>query len=204
VNPASDVSFDDGYAKVKLNMERSGAVFLIVRKGAPKPVASKKEMFSTSVISGEWKLEFSKGWGRDKPLVIDRLQSWHELDGSEEQKSYSGTVDYTIRFSHAASEAKARKVILDLGEVENVAEVEINGIPAGLRWTWPYEFDVTDKIREGANELKVKVTGSWHNRLRFDAKQPKEKRKTWTLGWPNADSPLQPSGLLGPVTLKAR
>lgn len=200
--PASDVSFDDGYAKVKLDMGRSGAVFLVVRKGTARPVAPKEEACSTVRISGEWKLEFEKGWGRDEPLVLGSLASWHELDGSEEQKSYSGSVDYGIRFDVGANEAKAAKVVLDLGEVENVAEVEINGKPAGLRWTWPYEFDATGMLREGANVLKVKVTGSWHNRLRFDAMQPEGKRKTWTLGWPGADSPLQPSGLLGPVTLK--
>lgn len=202
VEPAGNVSFDDGYAKVRLEMGRSGAVFVVIRKGPPKPVMKQPVEMDGKPLLGEWRLAFAKGWGRDEPVFVTNPVSWHELAGTEEQKSYSGSVDYRLEFDLSADEASARKSLIDLGEVENVAEAEINGVPVGLRWTWPYVFDVTGKLKAGKNVLSLKVTGSWHNRLRYDAMQPESKRKTWTLGWPKKSSPLQPSGLLGPVMLK--
>ena len=66
------------------------------------------------------------------------------------------------------------------------------------------DFDATGAVVEGRNRLEVDVTGTWFNRLRYDAAQPKEKRKTWTLGWPDpATTSPQPTGLFGPVRLTA-
>ena len=80
--------------------------------------------------------------------------------------------------------------------------VRLNGRDLGLAWTWPYEFDATGAVIEGRNRLEVEVTGTWHNRLRYDAARPKEKRKTWTLGWPDPATTLpQPTGLFGPVRI---
>ena len=47
--------------------------------------------------------------------------------------------------------------------------------------------------------LEVTVTSTWHNRLAYDAKQPPERRKTWTDVWSKASLPLVPYGLLGPA-----
>ena len=82
-----------------------------------------------------------------------------------------------------------------------IAEVEVNGEAAGVRWTPPYRFDIGPLVHAGSNTLSVKVTGTWYNRLVYDASQPEDARKTWTLSGPAAGSPLHDSGLLGPVML---
>ena len=57
------------------------------------------------------------------------------------------------------------------------------------------------ELEKGANEIRVDVTSTWYNRLIFDAGQPVENRKTWTIGGPGAKSSPGGSGLVGPVRL---
>jgi hypothetical protein len=82
-----------------------------------------------------------------------------------------------------------------------IAVVTLNGKKLRTLWTPPYRLDVTDALKSGENTLQVEVTGTWFNRLVYDANQPEEQRKTWTFNGPKKDATLRDSGLLGPVTL---
>jgi hypothetical protein len=88
-------------------------------------------------------------------------------------------------------------VILDLGRVDMIADIQLNGQPAGVLWASPYRLTVKGKA--GKNTLRIAVTGTWFNRLAYDANLPDAQRKTWTIAGPAAGSPLRESGLLGPV-----
>ena len=91
---------------------------------------------------------------------------------------------------------------LDLGRVEAWATVRVNGREVATLWCEPYACDIAAALMAGENELEVTVTSTRHNRLAYDAKQPPERRKTWTDAWSKASLPLVPYGLLGPVTLE--
>jgi hypothetical protein len=80
-----------------------------------------------------------------------------------------------------------------------VAEVFVNGKKVRTLWAKPYKADVTEFVKDGGNELRVDVTSTFFNRLVYDAGQPVEQRKTWTIAGPKENQPLRPSGLLGPV-----
>ena len=92
--------------------------------------------------------------------------------------------------------------MLDLGRVESIAKIRINGQDAGTLWTYPYRTDVGKYIRKGWNKLEVDITNTWFNRLVFDANQPEDQRKTWTINAPHKDAPLRDSGLMGPVCIQ--
>lgn len=86
--------------------------------------------------------------------------------------------------------------------MKNLAEVTLNGKSLGVVWHLPYRVDVTGVLRPGKNELTVKVTNSWVNRLIGDQQPDATVKYTFTTSKPyKANSPLQPSGLLGPVTV---
>jgi hypothetical protein len=83
-----------------------------------------------------------------------------------------------------------------------MAMVKVNGQYAGGVWTPPCRLNVTQYLKQGANTLEIEVVNTWVNRIIGDLHLPEDQRKVRPNynSW-RADSPLQPSGLIGPVTL---
>jgi hypothetical protein len=64
--------------------------------------------------------------------------------------------------------------------------------------------DATNELRAGANEVVIKVTNAWVNRLIGDQQPNAAMKYTFADIAPyNANSPLMPSGLLGPVRISS-
>jgi hypothetical protein len=83
-----------------------------------------------------------------------------------------------------------------------VAAVRINGKAAAILWKPPYCFHADPLLHAGENTIEVDVTNLWPNRLIGDAQSPNGKHYTWTnIRKYTKESPLLPSGLLGPVVL---
>ena len=87
-----------------------------------------------------------------------------------------------------------------------MASIKINGNQLPVRWSAPFQFDITDYVKTGNNQLEVDVVNLWPNRLIGDNKLPLDKRftKTNIVKFENTDAEnlLRESGLLGPVQLK--
>ena len=122
-------------------------------------------------------------------------------------KYFSGTATYSnsVQAADAWLHAGAR-VLLDLGTVNDVAEVSVNGKSLGILWKPPYRVDVTDALKPGENQLQIKVTNEWTNRIAGDRLLPADQRVLVAgarlgLDLPAANRPLPESGLLGPVTI---
>ena len=83
-----------------------------------------------------------------------------------EIKYFSGTATYSkkIKIDNTPVSDKLR-IILDLGELHDIAELFINGENAGVLWYPPYETDISDFVRSGENIIEIKVTNNWANRL---------------------------------------
>ena len=98
---------------------------------------------------------------------------------------FAGRVTYRHRFvwdGRAAGEIR-----LDLGEVANgVTEVRLNGRPLGVRWYGRHHYETGGALLAGQNELEVVFVTTLFNALRSDKDPP------------------EPSGMLGPVTLRSR
>jgi hypothetical protein len=97
----------------------------------------------------------------------------------------------------------SQHLFLDLGNVEVIARVRLNGKLVGTRWTTPYRLEITDFVKDGELVLQIEVANLWVNRLIGDTNLPEEKRITWST-WKNVykpDAKLLPSGLIGPVKI---
>jgi len=156
-------------------------------------------------LEGGWTLDAPTTWAlhpATSPMVLDALRSWTEF-GPPELKYFSGTLSYSREFELAGDRlGVGRHLWLDLGEVREIAEVELNGRDAGILWKPPFCADVTAAARPGRNRLVVRVTNFWPNRVIGDLSRPEERRVTRTnIRKFTPDSPLMPSGLLGPVRL---
>jgi hypothetical protein len=153
------------------------------------------------LLEGPWNLAFPPGWGAPASVQVNRLKSWTELNLPPEAQAFAGTATYATDFDLDKLPDGARAE-LDLGQVEVIAKVELNGQSVGTAWAPPYRLDSTRFLKPGVNHLKVEVTNTWFNRLAYDAGLPEKNRKTWTINGPGGGSPLKPAGLLGPVTVR--
>jgi hypothetical protein len=153
-------------------------------------------------IAGPWKLRFPASSGAAAELDLQQLIPW-QTHSNPNVRFFSGTAAYETTL-HIPAEllGDGRRLTLDLGRVEVVAEVRLNGKDLGTLWKPPYAIDITDAAKPGANSLEIKVTNNWWNRLVGDANLPEEKRTTFTTTKPPAPRVgLLPSGLIGPVRL---
>lgn len=149
---------------------------------------------------GPWKVTFDSNMrGPEKPQNWNTLSSWTESE-NDAIRYYSGTAVYENTLM--VKKQPIGKTYLDLGKVMVMARVYVNDTYAGGVWTNPYRVEVSNLLKRGKNTVRVEVVNNWQNRLIGDQQLPEEERPTWTSvnTW-DADSPLQPSGLLGPVTL---
>ncbi|MFI1728999.1 glycosylhydrolase-like jelly roll fold domain-containing protein [Streptomyces acidicola] len=125
-------------------------------------------------VTGDWTLTLERPG--DTP-VTGPLGSWTTY-----APLFSGSGTYTTEIDVDEAVLDGRRVLLDLGDVRDVAGVSVNGKALDpLLWA-PFVTDVTGLLVPGRNRLAVRVANTLSN----------ERNK-----------PL-PSGLLGPVTLRFR
>jgi hypothetical protein len=134
-------------------------------------------------VAGPWHVAFEKDRGAPDSITLPRLESLsHNADPGV--KYFSGTATYsrTIEVPGAAL-GKDRRVYLDLGRVEVLAHVIVNGKDLGTVWKAPYRVDITDVVHAGANQVSVAVTDLWPNRMIGDAHKPEAYDYVDTDDW---------------------
>ncbi len=155
-------------------------------------------------VTGPWQVDFEPGRGAPASTNFPSLISWS--DHSDKDIGYfSGHATYRNQVTvPPALPGANRRIVLDLGGVEVMASVKVNGKDCGILWHAPYEVDVTDVLRAGANDLEIRVVNLWPNRIIGDLRSPYGKPFTYCQSqlYSAADA-LLPSGLLGPVELRA-
>jgi len=138
-------------------------------------------------------------------VLVDQLKSWTEFT-DEGIKYYSGDVTYNKTFMLRKKEIKNNELLLDLGNVQEMASVKINGQKMSVKWCAPFVFDITKYAKAGKNKLEVEVVNMWPNRLIGDSRLPEENRLTKTninkFEAEDSEKYLRTSGLLGPVILR--
>jgi hypothetical protein len=191
----------DGRTTVPLNLEPWGTVFVVFRKPthATEHMLPPETETQVATVNGPWKVTFPADWGAPPSITLDTLSSWTDSQDNG-VKYFSGTGTYTNTINADAGWfKKGSHFRIDLGDVKNLAEVFVNGKSLGVVWHSPYRVDATAALKPGANEITIKVTNAWVNRLIGD-QQPDATKYTFADVKPyRANSPLLPSGLLGPV-----
>lgn len=199
-----DAEVSGGRSRIRLKLPQNGSAFILLDGKSPDCDC---EHFTpkTHVVKTleNWQAQFDPAFGGPKqPVHFDKLSDWSQ-HANDSIKYYSGTAVYTQTFSYVDTAKSKKPVWLDLGKVYNMAHVYLNGVDCGVAWTYPYRVDISKAIKPGQNQLEIKVTNTWANRLIGDHALPENKRITWTNAAYKLDGkPLLPAGLLGPVTLQ--
>lgn len=163
----------------------------------------------TYPIEGSWQIKFSEGWGAPASVTFPELISWTESH-DEGIRYFSGIATYLKQFEVGIDPdalSEEQRVYLNLGELEKVGKVWLNGEALGVTWTKPHEFDVTELIASGENELRIEIANVWGNRVIGDARTGESfttTNITQVGGVPWKDVNLVPSGLMGPVLVQVR
>lgn len=227
--PAS-YRYENGRTLVDIPLAPFGSTFVMFRNGGPEseqlPVPTVQPLAD---VSDKWSIAFPPDRGAPAKLDLGRLRDLSK-DVDPGVKYFSGTANYsrTLRVPRSWMQDGGR-LQLDLGTVEVVAEVLVNGRSAGIVWTAPYRVDVTNLLKTGRNKIEVRVSNLWVNRVVGDRQAGVTKRIAFTHedaaslgikqprsvfdtvgpgGTPfgatpyTASTPVPPSGLIGPVRLE--
>jgi hypothetical protein len=153
-------------------------------------------------LKGPWSLTFPEKWGAPASVTLDQLISWSDHP-EEGVRHFSRTAAYAIEFvAEPVEPSDDLAIFLDLGEVEVIAEVKLNGQLLGTRWKPPFRYEITSHLKPGRNTLEVATTNLWPNRLIGDSSIPEEQRLATTNYNPyKPGDPLLKSGLIGPVSI---
>lgn len=185
---------ENGRSSLKIEFSPTGSVF-VVFGGDPIDVMPIKPGTTAIEITSPWTLQFP-----DEKIENATLISWTENE-KPDIKYFSGTATYVTEFEVSAGEID-KLTFLDLGKVEAMATVTLNGHTFPTLWKYPYQFDASKHLKSGKNTLSIAITNTWNNRLVGDKKLPKSQRQTSiTKNSVKSNAPLQPAGLLGPVKL---
>ena len=164
-------------------------------------------------LNNNWSLQFIKG-GPSLPAAASNISvgSWTDLPG-EAVKQFSGTAVYTVSFN----KPKATPVawLLNLGNVQETAEVWLNGNKLQTLIGPTFQLVIDPALLNATNILKVIVTNGMPNRIAALEKSGMAWKKFYNTNFPSglaanrgADGLFtainwqpKPAGLLGPVTI---
>jgi hypothetical protein len=190
-----------------MELDPCGSAFVVFNKKSSEPrdagVVNFPSMKTIVRVGGPWSVRFdAERGGPMGPVVMPELGDW-SLSSDTRIRYYSGSATYTARC--VLPELSAREQLyLDLGAVGVMADVRVNGKPAGGVWTPPWRVSISGLAKAGENTIEIEVVNTWANRLIGDSKLPVKDRRTW-VAVPAAQpsDALMPSGLLGPVTVRS-
>lgn len=207
IRDASAFRQESGRTIVPLEFDPCGSVFIVFRKPIGKQAAGKASSNYPSadavqqMLTGAWEVSFDPKWGGPQKVIFDQLVDWTTRPEFG-IKHYSGTAFYRKTFNLISAPAKGVRLLLDLGELHEVAAVRLNGVDLGVAWAKPARVELTDVLKATGNDLEITVVNLWPNRLIGDEGLPKESRLTETnIHKFNSSTPLLPSGLIGPVRI---
>ncbi len=212
-----DYSEQAGCTSIPMRFEPHQSFFVVFPKaghetgGIEIPPANFATYETVDQIDGPWKVAFDPHIDGPEQRSFPELVDWSR-QADPAVKYFSGIATYRRTFDlpeelredlQGDLRESGQHVWLDLGTVQNIARLRLNGHDLGVVWCAPWQVDIAGVVKLTGNRLEIEVANLWPNRLIGDKNVPPDQRVAKTnFNSYRADSPLLPSGLLGPVTLK--
>ena len=218
ITALSEYRYTRGDTACEINLERYESTIIAFSgstENPPRPRLAKAdhELPPALSVPGPWQLEIE-----GSSISVEELSSWTD---HKEFRYFSGTGVYQTVFDWQPSPASEELILwLSLGQIHEIAEVELNGASVGVSWMAPYRLDVTTKLKLGKNRLVIKVTNLLINRVlgqpapdvsalveKFGKRFRQIGERTDLKFTQNSEKSIVknpvPSGLLGPVEIRA-
>jgi len=168
-------SADGDRTRITLPLTPFGAVFVLFKPKNEVPanlLPYREEHFTQQIpITGTWAVRFPKGLGAPAHAELT-TGSWTE-NATFGIKYFSGTATYTKAVNLTKQQLRSG-IMLDLGRVKHLAEIEVNGRVADTLWKPPFRSDIGALLKPGRNTITIKVTNTWWNRMVGDEQLPED------------------------------
>lgn len=155
---------------------------------SPLPV----DGYDSRSLNEKWKIELDHSVEKSlQQFDLDRLI---DMKNDPRLVNFTGTAVYTKKIDVE----KTEKTILNLGKVYGISELWINDQLVGTKWYGRRMFEVSNFLKEGNNEIKVKMITTMGNYLKT------LKGNKGVQAWINRngrEQEIQSMGLVGPVNL---
>jgi hypothetical protein len=196
---------EDGFTTVPLRLEAFESGFVVFRRpsgSARKSGRNFPELTTVITLTEPWEVSFDPKWGGPEKVQFASLEDWTKRE-EPGIKYYSGNAVYQTSFDLPTAATEVAHY-LSFGKVKNLASVKLNGRELGIVWCDPWRVVIpAGVLQKQNNTLQIVVVNLWINRLIRDSGLPPQERLTWATSNPwHPDSPLQESGLLGPVAIQ--
>ncbi len=205
IRPLPEYHHHDGMTTIPVKLDAYQGYF-VVFTGRGKRAAEQAERSNFSAektileLEGPWTVSFDTAWGGPAEVVFDSLVDWTSRpEGGI--RYYSGIASYHKSFE--LPEIPEGPVYIDLGKVNHIARVILNGKDMGVAWCAPWQLDLSGAIQEGTNHLEIQVANLWVNRLIGDEVDPEARYTYTTYRYYTRESELVSSGLMGPIRIRA-
>ena len=145
------------------------------KSGINQKVSNFPVFSEVKTIEGAWNVSFNPKFGGPENIQFDKLQDWtsHESRGI---KYYSGIATYKKTFEW--NELSQKSYFIDLGVVNDIARVKVNGEDMGVIWCAPWRIDISGALKQGTNAVEIQVANRWINRLLGDMQEPDANVRT--------------------------
>lgn len=192
---------ENGRTILRLSLNGAGSTFIVMRgEGAPSRAVPVPQERTTRVLDGSWTVAFQAGRGAPAQVTLPSLISLSE-HADPGVRYFSGVATYTKALELATGPESGQAYLLDLGAVEDMARVRVNGTEIGTVWRPPFRVDITRALKRGSNVISIEVANTWKNRLIGDQQPGMTQVSFAPSAAERADTPLLRSGLIGPVRL---
>ncbi len=167
---------EDGRTVVSVRLEPWQSRFIVMRKAptaaqvaegqAPRP---EPVLLASSEASPVWEVSFRPAY-EEAPFSV-RMNGLQDFSLSEDERVryFAGTASFKGSFN---LREKSASTVLDLGEVNDIAILKVNGRCVDTLWCEPYRRDVSDFVKKGRNAVEVEVSVNWANRMIGDERFP--------------------------------
>jgi hypothetical protein len=235
--PCPHYAAPNGKTRVTLDLPVGGSCFVVFGRTGNVKRETGGETSTYIAITNSWRVSFAYHEGiaarPPAPVEMPVLRDWttYGSDGDADSMSiryFSGTAIYRTAIAGNGERGMGNgNCKLSVGRVPSgLAHVFVNGIDCGVVWCAPWEVDISSAVRQGENDIEIRYTNNWHNRLVGDCFLAPQDRVTksslhyWTkarsksdpgrlhlelptvYSGPSISDPLQPSGIVGPVYVK--
>ena len=181
-------STENGLLQISLGPSESKIIVFDNNKDGEKYFPIDKNILKETVINTPWQLTLNHVNETSKKITLDTLT---DLKQRNDLANFSGTIIYKTTI---VVEDPDKKLYLDLGHINDVSELEINGQYLGAKWYGDHLYDISKAVQKGENYISIKIVTT----LGAYTKSLKNNKAAQEWSWGDL---YGPTGLSAPVKL---